>query len=230
MSRLSDSVVAQLQQYTACDVSDALLKLNVPGAGFLADLHLYSPQRADAQPPACTVVAPVSTVLFAAKDEPRPTQPAANIAAGVHWADVTEPGSFVVMQQPDGQTNAICGGIMALRIKARGAKGIVVAGRVRDLSELRATELPIWAQATSTVGAGAASLPWAVQVPLLINKTPVCPGDVAVHDPANGFVVIPANHVAAVLDLLPKLVAADEQVKRHVEQGMSVAEAFKRFR
>ncbi|PHH63891.1 hypothetical protein CDD81_5339 [Ophiocordyceps australis] len=226
MSRLADSVVTQLQQYSACDVSDALLKLNVPGGGFVADLHLYSPGEEQAS----TIVARVSTLLFAPKHGPRPTHPESNIAAGVHWADVTEPDSFVVMQQPAGQTNAVCGGIMALRIKARGAKGIAVAGRVRDLAELRATKLPIWAQGTSTVGAGAASVPWAVQVPLLVNKTPVCPGDVAVHDAANGFVVIPANHVAAVLDLLPKLVAADEEVKRHVQEGMSVAEAFKRFR
>ena len=37
------NVVERLKQYTTCDVSDALLKLNVPHGGVLADLVVYSP-------------------------------------------------------------------------------------------------------------------------------------------------------------------------------------------
>ncbi|KND88191.1 4-hydroxy-4-methyl-2-oxoglutarate aldolase [Tolypocladium ophioglossoides CBS 100239] len=227
MAPLSSATVAQLQKYTACDISDALLKLKVPGAGFIADLNSYSlPAGGEA---ASIAIAPVSTVLFAAKGE-TPSEPVPNVPKDAHWADVTEPGTFVLMKQPPGQTNAICGGIMALRMKLRQVKGIVVAGRVRDLPELRSTNLPIWAYGISTVGSGGGSVPWAMQVPIEINGTIVNPGDVAFHDATNGVVIIPQDKVDQVLELLPRLTAADEKVKEDVLRGMSVHEAFKLHR
>lgn len=140
MAPLSSATVARLQKYTACDISDALLKLKVPGAGFIADLNPYGSLPGDEA--ASIAIAPVSTVLFVAKGE-TPSKPQSNVPQDAHWADATEPGTFVVMKQPPGQTNAICGGIMALRMKVRQVKGIVVAGRVRDLPELRSTNLPV---------------------------------------------------------------------------------------
>ncbi|KAG6048484.1 hypothetical protein E4U17_007126 [Claviceps sp. LM77 group G4] len=141
--RISEATLATLQQYTACDISDALLKLQVPGAGYLADLTAYS-TKADSNATSPTI-APVSTILFVAKGETSAasSSPAANMPKGIHWADVMEPDTFVVMKQAAGQTNAICGGIMALRMKMRRVRGIIVAGRVRDVQELRSTNLPV---------------------------------------------------------------------------------------
>jgi regulator of RNase E activity RraA len=135
----SADTVRALQQYTACDISDALLKLKVPGAGFLADLNLYSQPEAGLGP---RTIAPASTVLFVPKGE-TPEQLASNIPTGKHWADLTPPGSFVILKQPDGQHNAVCGGIMAWRMMILGAKGVVVVGRARDIAELKSTGLPV---------------------------------------------------------------------------------------
>ena len=44
------------------------------------------------------------------------------------------------------------------------------------------------------------------------------------------MVVIPADKLEQVLELLPKLTADDDKVKEAVLGGMSVQEAFKRFR
>jgi regulator of RNase E activity RraA len=49
----------------------------------------------------------------------------------------------VVISQPSGQTNAVLGGIMAVRMKVLGARGVVVDGRVRDLEELRGVGLSV---------------------------------------------------------------------------------------
>ncbi|KYK55032.1 menaquinone methyltransferase [Drechmeria coniospora] len=222
---ISSDVHAQLMQYTACDVSDALLKLHVPGAGHIPDLHPYGAPAAHES----IVVAPVSTILFAPKGDTL-AEPPSNMPDGVHWADLTCSETIVIMKQPPGQTNAVCGGIMALRMKARRVAALIVAGRVRDLTELRATGLAISAYGTSTVGAGAATVPWALQVPLDINGVMVRPGDVALHDPVNGVVVIPRDKIPQVLELLPKLTTADDKVKEDVLKGVSVHEAFKRHR
>ncbi|KAG6011089.1 hypothetical protein E4U54_008304 [Claviceps lovelessii] len=230
MSTLSTDTVTKLQQYTACDISDALLKLHVPGAGHLADLTSYSTKLgSDATLP---TIAPVSTILFAAKGETADpmARPAANMPKGTHWADVTEARTFVVMKQPPGQTNAICGGIMALRMKMRQVEGIIVAGRVRDVQELKDTNLPILALGHSTVGSGAASIPHALQVPLDINGVVVSPGDIAFQDPINGVVIIPGDKLDQVVDMLPRLTAADDRVKEDILKGVSVYEAFQRHR
>ena len=49
-------------------------------------------------------------------------------------------------------------------------------------------------------------------------------------DPINGVVVIPLEKVGEVVEMLPRIVEADDRVKEDVEKGVSVQEAFKRHR
>ena len=132
-----------LKTYNACDIADALLKLKVPNAGFIADLSLRTASLRTASKNEITI-APASTVLFASKDGKDASQlPPGNIPSGQHYVDLTEPGSIVVLSQPEGQKCAVLGGIMALRMKVLNAKGVVVHGRVRDVEELKSTGLPV---------------------------------------------------------------------------------------
>jgi regulator of RNase E activity RraA len=131
-----------LRNYTACDISDALLKLKVPNSGFLPDLNLYTPLAASET--SQVLVAPASTVLFIPKSATDlSSYPEGNVAAGKHYVDLTEPETIVVISQPKGQICAALGGIMALRMKICNAKGVVVHGRVRDVEELASTGLPV---------------------------------------------------------------------------------------
>ena len=131
-----------LRNYTACDISDALLKLKVPNAGYLPDLNLYTPPAASLSRQ--VRIAPASTVLFAPKASTDLSgYPEANVPQGKHYVDLTEPETIVVISQPQGQICAVLGGIMALRMKVLNAKGVVVHGRVRDIEELAAAGLPV---------------------------------------------------------------------------------------
>lgn len=58
----------------------------------------------------------------------------------------------------------------------------------------------------------------------------ITPGDVVFSDTEAGVVIIPQNHVDAVVEMLPQITAADDKVKEAVAGGMSVQEAFKTFR
>lgn len=120
---------------------------------------------------------------------------------------------------------------MAVRMKQLGAQGVVVDGRVRDLVALGETEMPIWSKGTSIIGAGAETKFHAKNVPIQVGETTVEPGDIVMIDSSeNGVVVIPQGKLDEVLELLPKLVGADEKVIQDVVQGVSVKEAFKRHR
>ena len=185
------------------------------------------------------VLAPASTFLMvpkATKSFPTPPQmpskvPASNLSDSRPYADYTENGTIVVISQPQGQSCAVVGGIMAARMQHLGAEGIVVDGRVRDISALNQTKLPIWSRATSVIGAGAETKFHAHNVPVKIGETVVEAGDIIMIDPfENGVVAVPQGKVDELLELLPKLVEADEKVTADVGKGVSVEEAFKRHR
>ncbi len=91
------------------------------------------------------VIAPACTLKLVSKNSPpASTPPAENaIPKGSHWVDLTEPGSIVVIDQPEGQKCAAVGGIMAQRMKKRGVAGCIIGGRVRDMAELKSSQLPV---------------------------------------------------------------------------------------
>jgi regulator of RNase E activity RraA len=64
---------------------------------------------------------------------------------------------------------------MAARMAKLGAKGILVNGRVRDLSTLRGVGVPVWSSGTSIIGAGAETKAWSTNVPIAVGATTVEP-------------------------------------------------------
>ncbi|KAJ5665848.1 uncharacterized protein N7477_008296 [Penicillium maclennaniae] len=249
MASLNEQLATLVENYTACDVSDALLKLQkvpegiAPRAGYLADLTPFSPiiGRNEGAP---KVAAPATTFKFISKSASPPSiateRPEKHgFPPGKHWVDYagdfaaedpSKAGSIIVIEQPDDQYCAVTGGIMATRMKVLGIKAAIVGGRVRDLRELQATGLPIWARGTSTVGTGAEAKAGVRNVPISIGGVTVDAGDIVFCDPMEGVVVIPRNLLGPVLELMPKLIRMDDQAKEAVAQGMTVTDAFKKFR
>ncbi|KAL2814708.1 hypothetical protein BDW59DRAFT_176355 [Aspergillus cavernicola] len=228
-----------LRNYSACDVSDALLKLQKPAngaparAGYLADFSPLSPsQFLTPTPQTPKTIAPASTIKFIPKSSPLPsnTPLSQSFPPETHWVDHTEPGTIVLIEQPSDQHCAVVGGIMAARMKYLGIDGVVVNGRVRDLGEIRGSGLAVWARGTSTVGTGAEAKAGLRGVEVDVGGVVVCPGDIIFCDPLEGIVAIPRDLLDQVLELMPKLVAVDDKVKEAVEQGLSVFDAFKKFR
>lgn len=228
MSQLLEAQISELKRYTACDISDALLKLKVPGAGFIPDLALRNPSSSFTAP----AIAPACTVLFLPKFPPPPPSQLPN--PNLHFADQLPPSSIIVIRQPPNQSNAIVGGIVASRMAQLGSKGIVVDGRVRDLVQLaELSGMPIYSLSTSTVGAGALSTPHAINHPITLScGITINPGDLIFLSPAPdpGAVCIPQNLVAEVLEILPTMVEVDELALQDVKEGLSITEAFKRRR
>lgn len=147
------------------------------------------------------------------------------------YADYAQKDTIVLISQPQSQSCAVMGGIMAARMEHIGVKGIVVDGRVRDLESLADAGLPIWSRGTSIIGAGGEAKFHAYNVPIEVGNVTVYPGDLVMIDPHSvGIVVIPSGRLDEVLDMLPELVKADERVIADVKNGVSVKEAFRRHR
>ncbi|KAJ9614356.1 hypothetical protein H2200_002492 [Cladophialophora chaetospira] len=221
--------------YTACDVSDALLKLKVPAAG--AVVNIAPIRRADVS--RRRIVAPVSTVLYVPKSYegssslPDDLPHESNIPKDNHWTELSPPGTVVVIQQPQGQMCALIGDIIATGLKDRGVLGVVAAGRIRDVASCAAIckdgEFQMWSEGFSAAAPSLEIKPWMVDVPLQLGAVSVQPGDIVCADEGDmAIVVIPREQLEQTLALLPILKRASDAVTKEVENGMSLFEATKK--
>lgn len=84
-----------------------------------------------------------------------------------------------------------------------------------------------------TTAGGAVSRPSEINVPVRLNSQDqeawVRPGDFLIGD-LDGVVCVPAELVENVLEVIPKIVEADEKCAEGIKQGRGVAEVFKEFR
>ncbi|KAI1424615.1 RraA-like protein [Xylaria sp. FL1777] len=225
-SRMTDSrgpIVRALQNYTTCDVSDALCKLKYRNGGFLSGLTMWSPLRQDGD---TKIVGPAYTVKYVALDDPAPKHP-------THYIDHVPAGAVVFVSCPPKTPNAVYGGLMSTRAQALGAVGTIVDGRFRDVQEQRDLAYPIFARDVGTAPPAELLKVAAVNVPVKLQTgeqdMEIRPGDYLIAD-INGVVVLPAELAEEALPLMQKQVEADEKMAIEIKKGMSFVEASKRFR
>jgi 4-hydroxy-4-methyl-2-oxoglutarate aldolase len=108
-----------------------------------------------------------------------------------------EPGDVLVLTMPEPEPVALVGDLLATQAARRGAAALLVDAAVRDVEELVALGLPIWARHVRIRGAGK-ELVGEIDVPVEVGGQSIEPGDVVVLD-ADGAVVVPRGRVEEVL-------------------------------
>jgi 4-hydroxy-4-methyl-2-oxoglutarate aldolase len=183
-----DPIIAGFRKSTVASVADAVDQV-VGRRGFLN--HDMRPRVAG------PIVGRAVTALLrpAAPDQATPTL---STRHSVGIIDNARPGEVAVIVIENGLDVAGLGGLMGTAAKARGMAGVVIDGGVRDLAEVRALALPVYARSvvpSSTVGrfAGVAS-----GVAVECAGVTIHPGDIIVAG-EDGVVAVPAGRAAEVL-------------------------------
>ncbi|KAM0802050.1 ribonuclease E inhibitor RraA/Dimethylmenaquinone methyltransferase [Usnea florida] len=217
----TDPIVQSLQNYSSCDVADALLKLNHPLGGFIPDITMWSPTRQDGP---TKIIGPAYTVEYVPKtDTDAPTQKD-------HFIDHLPPHSILLLSSPPHSPTALLGGLLALRARSLSCQGAIVDGRVRDLAELRALGFPVFARDVGTTSSRGLLRVGGVGGEVRVGGggggegVRVKGGDYLVAD-LNGVVCVPRGVAGEVVGLVGWLVERDELIWRDLEGGAGFAES-----
>ena len=109
------------------------------------------------------------------------------------------PRDILVLTSDSPSPRAFLGELIATQAQRRGVAGILVDAAVRDLDELAAIGLPIWARWVRAQGASKGEL-GQLDVPVVVGGAEIGPGDLIVMD-CDGAMSLPASRAAEVLPL-----------------------------
>jgi 4-hydroxy-4-methyl-2-oxoglutarate aldolase len=138
--------------------------------------------------------------------------------------DQAEPGSVLVYVMEDGIEIAAMGNLMGTTAKVRGLAGAVIDGAVRDISELRRLQFPVWSRRVSPATSVGRMVSVDKQVPVTCGGILVHPGDYIVGD-ADGVVVVPAGAAEKVLALLRQYDEKESKMIPIIEREKSMLKA-----
>ncbi|GAA5951983.1 hypothetical protein JCM21900_000107 [Sporobolomyces salmonicolor] len=231
-ARATPAQIARLGSFSTCEISDGLIKLGHPTGGFVPDLEKFSGEEG------ARVVGEAFTVEMVDtrnKEAPKLEE---------HFIDLVAPDSVVFISTPHHIKSASLGGLLATALHYKGVKGVMISGRCRDLAELRALGLPVFARGHSTLGQSPFTRPSRVQIPLSIFPVPspssssreldfppttIQPFDLIIAD-LDGVVVVRPGEVESVCDLAQRGREVDERCRGDLEQGKGVKETFTKHR
>lgn len=106
-------------------------------------------------------------------------------------------GDVIVVVPISDSAFGFIGDLMATQMKARGVRGYVTTGGVRDTQELREMGFPVWTRHVSAQGT-VKDTAGSVNVPVILDDVEVRPGDIVVADD-DGVTIVPRRRAEEAL-------------------------------
>lgn len=214
----TDPLIEGFARSTVASVSDAVDQV-VGRRGYLA--HDMRPYVAGA------FVGRAVTALV----KPAPPDlatPALAVRHSVEIIDAAAAGDVGVIVMEGTLDVAAIGGLMGTAAKARGMAGMVLDGAVRDVAELRALGLPVFARSVSPATAVGRYASVSKQVPVECAGVTISPGDIVVAG-EDGVVIVPRDRAADVLKRSQEIDERETKMVPFIKEYRSLQKAIAVF-
>jgi len=150
--------------------------------------------------------------------------PADNLALFAALA-AAKAGDVLVAATDAFTATAVTGDLLLGMARNRGVRGLVTDGLVRDLPGILGVGLPVYC-AGVTANSPARNGPGTVGLPVVLGGMTIESGDLIVGD-SDGIVVVRRTEVAAVIEKLAAVRAAEADLEAKVKAGLEVPEFIK---
>ncbi len=219
----TDALVAGFQKTTVASVADAMDQV-AGRRGFMS--HDMRPRTAGTGVPVKFVGRAVTALMRQAT--PEQASPTLSAKHSVEMIDNAKPGEVGVLTIENGLDVAGLGGLMGTAAKARGMAGVIIDGGVRDVGEVRALGLAVFARSvvpSSSVGRYATV---DRNIAVQCGGVEVRPGDIVVAG-EDGVVVVPSEQGSAVLNRAREIDQRETKMVPLIQQLKALGKAVLQF-
>ena len=195
------------------NIADAMALLGLPDAAVTGLVMLHPDQ-----PPAAG---------FAVTMQQMPRHagaPEGNLTRQAAVVDTLREGDLLVIDVGGRTDISTGGGMQALRAQIRGAAGYLVNGCLRDVREIAQCKFPVYFKGGCPIKSAPALETVSVNEPVQIGGVQIKNGDLVVMDDT-GVVIVPPEHVAAVLEKGKQIQAKEAHWVALLREGKTFAEA-----
>ncbi len=135
----------------------------------------------------------------------------------------------VLVCSTNGSTR-ICfwGELLSTAASARGARGAIIDGFIRDVRRIMGMRFPIFTTGLSPVDSNGRGEVVAYNVPIECGGVTVNPGDIVFGD-ADGVVIIPQSVEKTVIEAALEKVQGENQTREALREGATLREVYDKF-
>ena len=149
-------------------------------------------------------------------------------AKEIEAVDSILPGEVVVVATGRSTRNAPWGELLSTAAVARGARGAVVDGLVRDVKKIETMGFPIFAAGIKPVDSRGRGLVMEYNVPVECGGVVVAPRDLVFAD-YDGIVVVPDAVVPDVLRLATEKASRENHTRAELKEGAYLRDVYKKY-
>jgi regulator of RNase E activity RraA len=147
---------------------------------------------------------------------------------GATWAveqalEQASPGDVLVVDGGGVSDTILMGGLMSLRASARGMGGAILDAAVRDVDQIIATGLPVFARHISP-RAGTFAQIGECQTTICCGRIPVQPNDWIVAD-QSGIAIVPADMIDVIFAEATQILQREQTMEEQLRLGKTLADA-----